>query len=430
MKFKENDIVKYLNKSNKAPLFKNLVGTVSPVKNAHLIYDVYFRVPNIVPQNKMKNTMFSVPRGEDVRVYHLVANEEDLEAVSPNTDMENTNLITLNARKENINTKYADYIENQFAQKTNTQSTQIDTNKSKQDINIGSRVIINGKDDKITYDNALGIVKRIKDDEYFIEIQEDDSKNISKYYASVPLALLTLVEKDKNKFEIGDKVVCVDNANVFYKKTGEIVNRWDEDNSYMVKFAEDEAWMEFKDIKYPEDAAFTDKKKIGFDIPNKTTTIAPKQTKIEIEEEEEEEPLSKQVKRNVVPFKKEDLLELSYKDFFPNQDKITTIDDIKKLKAKFQSEMSQNISKLKNMFAEKAYHSADIVESYFNFLLNKVAKDLPVYRINDVIDDTDLLSTKTKVRASDAKELLNQYTLDQGIVAYWKFNDAVVFKTL
>lgn len=340
---------------------------------------------------------------------NILALEDELESVSED--------IAKNGQHVNKNTvNFSQYVQGQ-------------SGKPKGEIKVGSKILIDGRDDQIVYDKAIGIVKKITSDEYFVEIQDNDSKNTTSYHANIPMKLATLIERNKDRFEEGDMVVCIDQSDPYYKKTGQIIRRWEQDNSYMVQFVDDEVWMEFKNLKYPEDAPLqvgTEKKKIGFDIPKPTTN--QKRNIIE-EEEDEEEPVTKKRDRGK-SFKKEDLLEFSYEDFFTDNLKITKLEDVKALKTKFQSMMGESNSEIKKIFAEKAFHSIEIIESYFEFLTNKIAKDLPVLRINDIVEDTDLLYTKTKVRASDNKEIVDKYTLDQGIVAYWKFKDAIVFKTL
>jgi len=322
----------------------------------------------------------------------------------------------------------AQYIEHQFS------------NKNK-NIKVGDKVLVDGTDEdinrpaeKIVYDECTGTVKRINDKDYFIEFDEDDSKNRMSYHALVPKEIVTLSQGvKKNMFELAQKVVCVDMTSGYYKKTGIIVKRWDEDNTYMVKFGEDEVWLTFDEIKNPKDVSTTveapaEKRQIGFHVAPRNE---PKKIVIEEEEEEEEEgDIIKNLKK-AEPFKKDDLLEFSYEDFFEDADKISTIEDIKTLKAKYEELLKQpNLTKIKMLFAERALRNFEIVESYFDFLIHKVAKDLPVLRTSDLIDNADLLSTKTKVRASDSKELTSKYSFDQGIIAYWKFKNAVVFKTL
>lgn len=414
-KFSINDRVRYIDKNRRYPEYNKYIGVV---KSAFPNEDGYI------------NSGFNEYSVTFSKTMTILAMEEELESVSSGStlDIETSNNITgkINASDNKLansvdrTTKsYPEYIESQFP------------NKPKGEIKVGSKVIINGKDDKIDYDKVIGIIRKITPDDYFIHIQEDESKNRTSYYAHVPMELVTLIETPKDKFENGDQVVCVDDTSDYYKQTGVITKHWEKDNSYMVQFKEDEVWVTFDDIKHPDDVSFPvekEKRKIGFNLPATRPPEVPIKQAVE-EEEEEEEPESNKIKRGEA-FKKDDLLEFSYEDFFTDKEKISDLEDIKALKTKFQGMKSGNNSKIKAIFAEKAFQNLEIIESYFGFLANKVAKDIPVLRINDVVDDTDLLSTKTKVRASDNKELTNKYSFDQGIVAYWKFKDAVVFKTL
>jgi hypothetical protein len=306
------------------------------------------------------------------------------------------------------------YIENQFKSKEH-------------DIDVGKRVIVNGSDSKISFNNRKGTVKKIGKETYLIAFDEDDSQNQA--------AETMLVDKNFVKpldepvadvtFSIGDKVICVDKASQFFDKTGEVTNVWKEDNTCMVDFVESGDTTSI--FMYPDQVkvtVFAKKNPVSFkrEIPVKDPeNKAP----ASIEEEDEDE-----VEVTAAPFKKEDLAEFSYKDFLL-EEKISTHEDLMANKAKYEKELeAPELNPMKKIFIERSLRTAEIVDQYFIFLASKIAKDLPVYRTIEQIENADLLKTKTKVRAYDSKELTRKYSFDQGIIAYWKFKDAVVFRTI
>jgi hypothetical protein len=314
---------------------------------------------------------------------------------------------------------FNEYVQNQFQEKS-----------SNDDIKVGDRVVINGIGNSVKYDNVEGTVRKTNNDQcYFIEVDEDISKNRTSYYALVDRKIVKKLGKNETIFKKNDKVIGINPARFSYNKKGIITQHWKEDNSYMVKFGEDQEWLLATELKKDTEAEQPERRRIGFGalIPRINTPSTATDKKITIEEEEEEED---DITKKATQLKKEDLDGISYKDFF-DIEKITDIESIKTLKLKYEDILKQKeLSKIKLIFAERAVRNLEIVESYFDFLIHKIAKDLPVLRTIDTIENEDLLSTKTKVKASESKELTNKYSFDQGIIAYWKFKDAVIFKTL
>jgi len=396
-KFDIGDIVKYVGSSH---YWKGWTG------------DVTFIRPSVLNKTKSEYIVsLSKPKG--IGGIKLTLQEHEMELIKKkNVKMEDTpntnNMITFDK-----------YIQNQFSEKS-----------SSDDIKVGDRVVINGIDNYVNYNNVKGTVKKTDNDKnYFIIVDEDISKNRCSYYALVDRKIVKKSDDDQNNmiFKEGDRVICINSGRFNYNKKGIITKHWEQDNSYMVKFGEDEEWLLFNELKKDTEfkpATQPEKKRvIGFETPALKINI-PITTAIE--EEEEDDDVSKKAK----PLKKEDLEGISYKDFF-DEEKTTDLESIKKLKLKYEDILKQNeLPKLKLVFAERAVRNLEIVESYFDFLIHKIAKDLPVLRTTDSIENEDLLLTKTKVRASESKELTNKYSFDQGIIAYWKLKDAVIFKTL
>ena len=315
------------------------------------------------------------------------------------------------------------YIENQF--KPPIPHIRDIVNKDKE-ITVGTRVIVNGKEGKKEWVDSKGTVKRISPTTYFIDFDEDESKNQRSY------SLLVKKEYVKPSGEppvmvisVGDEVQCIDQQSQFFDRKGTVAKTWD-DGGCMVDFKDNTGLMsmflrphQLKIIKYASVS-----NPIGFKIPDRTTStpIPINPNSIVAEEEDDSTPAE--------PFKKADLLEFSYKDFF-KVEKISTHEDLLSIKAKYEKILEdENVPAFKKKFIERSLRTAEIIESYYDFLINKIAKDLPVYRSVEQIDNDDILSTKTKVRASDSKELSRKYSFDQGIIAYWKFKDAVVFRTI
>jgi hypothetical protein len=171
--------------------------------------------------------------------------------------------------------------------------------------------------------------------------------------------------------------------------------------------------------------------KSDMDSFKKTIPVGGTAKKEDVKISEEEEEDDDEVTITTAPFKKEDLLEFSYKDFLL-EEKISTKEELLANKKKYEESLKEaDIQEFKKIFFERSLKTAEIIESYFDFLIHKIAKEgIPVYRTVETIENEDLLMTKTKVRASESKELTRKYSFDQGIIAYWKFKDAVVFKTI
>lgn len=312
--------------------------------------------------------------------------------------------------------KSVNYIENQF-------------NNTKNDFYIGQRVIVNGTEGRITFENRRGTIKRISMGECLIEFDDNDSKNKVSMMVSKDI-IKPLDEPSINVLKVGDIVICTDKKNELVGQRGEVTKIWP-DGEGLVDFIDHVTGIKTITSISPEDVKIiTPSKNKTFQTTSSKTssssTNIPVTTTNSIEEEDEDDVMIKKQ----VTFNKKDLLEFSYKDFFL-EEKISSKEDILKNKKKYEdSLMKQDISEFKKSFFERSLKSAEIVEQYFDFLSNKVAKELPVYRTVEQIDNDDLLTTKTKVRASESKEITRKHSFDQGIIAYWKFKDSVVFKTI
>lgn len=312
-----------------------------------------------------------------------------------------------------------------------------------EELEIGDRVVVNGSEEgeKVEFINRKGTVRRVSKETVLIEFDEDESKNLS---SETFLVDKDFVEKESSKEKLtrekglvqiygtnkfreikpGDAIIVINNYNNLKGIKGIVERIWD-DESCQVDFITDSGgklnmYVTFDDINIIQKTAH-------FDVE------PPPETKNTIEyteEEEDDDEDERNTQTNITPLKKEDLLEFSYKDF-TTESKISTKEDLLKIKVKYEDIIKDvNIPKIKKVFAERTLKTIEIIESYFNFLTSKVANGLPVLRTVEGIDDEDLLRTKTKVRASELKELTKKYSFDQGIIAYWKFKDAVVFKTI
>jgi hypothetical protein len=230
-------------------------------------------------------------------------------------------------------------------------------------------------------------------------------------------------------YSVGDKVICVDNKESFFNKVGEITKVWADE--FMVFFEEFNTQVALKpeQIKIKE---YTKPKSTGFTTnPNVKTIPVGVPTDKSIEEDEDEDEDGVVVTKTKEKFKKADLLEFSYKDFFADEEKIVTSEEVTANRVKFQGLIDNpEVKEFKKVFYERSVKVTEIIEQYFTFLKAKVAGELPVFRTLEEIKNEDLLVTKTKVRASESREISKKYSFDQGIIAYWKFKDAVIFKTI
>ena len=337
------------------------------------------------------------------------------------------------------------YIEKQFKPKAELGPT-VDPKPSEDATSIntaeevlepGRRVVVNGISGRTEMKNRKGTIKNSRNaTAYLIEFDEDDSKNQAKHSMLVNRNLVTPIDEPSVVvFKLSDKVQCVDKKSVAFDLKGEIKQVFEDDHTFMVDFKDSSGvvshtvWMRPDQIKIVEFAKSASNVSFKRDIPVGDGKPEKKEEKPkEISEEEDEDEVTAV---SNIPFKKSDLLEFSYKDFLL-EEKCSTKDELLANKTKYEEALKDpNIQEFKKIFIERSLRTAEIIESYFDFLIHKIAKDeLQVLRTVEQIENEDLLKTKTKVRASDSKELTQKYSFDQGIIAYWKFNDAVVFKTI
>jgi uncharacterized protein Veg len=301
------------------------------------------------------------------------------------------------------------------------------------DIVPGTRVSVTGKEGRVEYTGHKGTVTKVNPNAYLIDFDEDDSRNQRAFSSLVNKDLVTAIDEPSVPvFKTGDKVKCVDNTSKYFDREGEVERIWD-DGECMVLFningGIEGMPMKPHQIKVVE--YVKSKETGGFKKNIPVASSGPvEETDVKIITTEEEEDDDEEVSITSAPFKKSDLQEFSYTDFLL-EEKITNLESTLANKAKFEEALkSPDIPEFKKIFIERSLRTAEIVESYFNFLVHKIANGLPVLRTLEQIDNEDLLKNKTKVRASDSKELTRKYSFDQGIIAYWKFKDAVVFKTI
>jgi len=331
------------------------------------------------------------------------------------------------------------YIENQFEPKN---KLVIDKNGPKTDtvnnnFSIGQRVIVNGKEGRFDIIDRKGTIKRVSSSSCLVEFDEDESKNQSNFAMMVDKKIITPIDEisniKKNNIKrdyliIGDIVKCIDSTSQFFNLEGEVTNVWP-DKDAMIEFKNDNNTVTGKVMK--GDKVEVIKPKSFINNPTKSTTSTPvKDNSIEEEEDEDDnDGVVTVTKKDII--KKGDLLELSFRDFFL-EEKISTKEDCIKNKEKYENILKDKSSnEFKLIIYEKSLKIAELIEQYFDFLIAKIANGLPVYRtLEDIDDNKDILITKTKVRASESKEITKKYSFDQGIIAYWKFKDAVIFKTI
>lgn len=332
------------------------------------------------------------------------------------------------------------YIENQFKTEKPKMSivpgehggikiSKTSTSNDSDDLSVGQRVIVNGKEGRFLFENRKGTIIRVSPDSYQVEFDEDNSKNERKFSMLIDKDIVKPIdEPNVIILKEDDKVLCVDSISQFFNQEGTISRVWP-DGDVMVNFKQSNGTTSGM-VLNPEQIKVIEHSKKTFTNKTTDTTVPINITKTDIEEEDEDEDGINNTGKKVVTFKKEDLLEFSYKDFFL-EEKISTKDDLLKNKEKYQKILdNKELPEFKSAFYERSLRTTEIIEQYFDFLINKVAKELPVYRTVEQIDNKDLVITKTKVRASESKEITKKYSFDQGLINYWKFKDAVIFRTI
>jgi hypothetical protein len=314
---------------------------------------------------------------------------------------------------------------------TNSSEEDATKNSTKIDISVGTRVSVTGKIGKIEYTGQKGTVRKDSEFSCLIDFDDDDSKNQRGNSALIDKKFITPLDEPTVKiFKIGDKVECVNRNSEFYKKIGEVEMVFEDGEATIVftdpNIGETHIVMKPEEIKVIE---YAKAETIGF---KRTISVSDGDSKIKVEKSvEEEEDDDEEVSVTTATFKKQDLLEFSYTDFLLKE-KTSTKETVLANKKKYEDALKDpNLYEFKKIFLERSLRTAEIIEQYFDFLVHKVAKEeVPVYRTTEQIKNEDLLRTKTKIRASESKEITRKYSFDQGIIAYWKFKDAVVFKTI
>jgi len=313
-------------------------------------------------------------------------------------------------------------------------SQTIDTGSSKktpsdpEDLSTGQRVVVNGFVNKYEFKNRKGTIKKVSSDSCVVEFDEDESKNLTKFSMVVDKNIVKPINEPMVVImKTGDKVLCTDRNSEFFNKNGVVTKTWP-DGQAMVEFKRSNGTAVDGIIMKPEQVKITEYyKSKPFNKTEETSVPVNVISETEEEDEDEDDETSDTKTEKI---KKTDLLECSYKDFLLSE-KISTKEDLLKNKDKYENILkNKDLPEFKSIVYEKSLRIAEIVEQYFNFLEAKIAKGLPVYRTVEQIDNMDLLVTKTKIRANESKELSRKYSFDQGIIAYWKFKDAVVFRTI
>jgi len=293
----------------------------------------------------------------------------------------------------------------------------------KKKIGIGSKVLVNDDTSEIQVINRIGEVRKINFDavgkpvSYLIHFDEDESKNLSSLTIYVwPKYIIDVIGKSEevvppkkddmnNGIKEGDKVFDINDPD---KKIGEVVRLWG-DGDISVRYAKRS--MVVKHSKYFQ----------KFDLGIRPTTT-------EEEEEEETDDLLGGFGRTP-SLKTEDLLKKKYTEFFEIE-KVVSREDIDSKINEYEDKLKdENLSKVKKLFYERTLKQIELVDQYFDFLESKIAEGKPVFRSIGKVE-SKIFSLSKMVRASESKELTKKHGFDRGVIYYWIFEDAVIFKTL
>lgn len=128
---------------------------------------------------------------------------------------------------------------------------------------------------------------------------------------------------------------------------------------------------------------------------------------------------------------KKDLREMSYKDVF-NENKLISKNKLINYRNTLvkQSTEIEKLNKIQQTILRRRISISYVIEEYYNFIDN-LCKEYNItksFKLNGDLPFEFMKFLKYKVKASESEDL--KYTHDNGIIYFWVFKDAIIFKTI
>lgn len=155
----------------------------------------------------------------------------------------------------------------------------------------------------------------------------------------------------------------------------------------------------------------------------------------EVEEEEIEEEESEEGDDEYVDvlddLSQEELMIMKINEFFNEQELsfLVTLKEVRNYRKKLKKIQGQTTNPIKDKINERRLETTFIIEKYFQHLIKKFP-NLKIYRFIGQIPYEELWDIRTKDRITISSEDTDKHGQDNGVIFYWVFSDAVVFKTL
>lgn len=173
------------------------------------------------------------------------------------------------------------------------------------------------------------------------------------------------------------------------------------------------------------------------EVPSAVPHVNTKYSEFDEEEEYDEEEydsseiMSKELINDFTTIK--DLKNMSYKEVFTDDDELRQKQDLLRYRNGIIEQMKEfhNMNPLKKKLLSKKLVATYVIEEYYNYVL-RVAKSMDidkVFRFKGDYPYEALKQLRMKARASKL-ESTEKYTYDYGIIYYWIFKDAIIFRTI
>jgi len=240
---------------------------------------------------------------------------------------------------------------------------------------------------------------------------------------------------------IGDRIYHINSGpGTIISRNGKIVNiQFDGDSgrnkiTFLLSTLVDNNLIKMIDEE-PEEGSISP----DLNFVNDPTVSQPKEivAKPMVEEEEEEEEEEEDDYDDgddgddgLIDVTVEELMTIDIEEFF-NEGEMTllvSIEDILKYREKIKQITKYEDNPFKNKLNEKRLKDTYIIEKYYKYLSNRIGRD--VYRFNGQIPYGELWDIRQKDKIEITDDMYDSHIFNSGVVFFWVFKNAVVFKTV
>jgi len=149
----------------------------------------------------------------------------------------------------------------------------------------------------------------------------------------------------------------------------------------------------------------------------------------EIEEEEEEDDDDDE--NFLIDITAEELMTMKIDEFF-NEGEMTllvSIEDVENYKERLKQVTNNESNPFKIKLHKKRIKDIGIISKYYNHLKDRFP-NMDIYRFNGQIPYEELWNIRQKDRVSVTDDMYDNHIFNSGVIFFWVFKDAVVFKTI